>query len=372
MSLLAILRRAKVSFALAAPTGRAAKRMKETCGEDAATIHRLLEYNPREGGFQRSEDNPLQVDVVIVDEASMIDLPLMDHLLRAIDAHSHLILVGDVDQLPSVGPGSVLKDLIDSKIVPVAVLTRIFRQERESSIVVNAHRILRGQALDFTDARERRDFDFIARESEEEVLQVIKELMREQVPQRLRLSGDEVPQAVQVLTPMHRGLLGTMQLNRELQELLNPTGESLERGGSVLRVRDKVMQLRNNYDKGVFNGDLGRIVSIDREQGKIRVDFDDRPVEYEADEWDEISLAYATSIHKSQGSEYPVVILPLHSSHYMMLYRSILYTAVTRGKKLVIVVGSRKALAMAIRNVRVERRNTGLKEMLQMGAAAHP
>ncbi len=367
MSLLAILRRAKVTFALAAPTGRAAKRMKETCGEEAATIHRLLEYNPREGGFQRDEDNPLQVDVVIVDEASMIDLTLMDHLLRAIDPHSHLILVGDVDQLPSVGPGSVLKDLIDSRVVSVAVLTRIFRQERESSIVANAHRILRGQALDFTDARERRDFDFMARESEEEVLATIKELLRDRVPERLRLSPDEVPQTVQVLTPMHRGLLGTLQLNRELQQLLNPTGEALERGGSVLRVRDKVMQLRNNYEKGIFNGDLGRIAGIDKEQGKIRVDFDDKAVEYESDEWDEISLAYATSIHKSQGSEYPVVILPLHSSHYMMLYRSILYTAVTRGKKLVIVVGNRKALAMAIRNVRVEARNTGLREKLALG-----
>jgi exodeoxyribonuclease V alpha subunit len=367
MSLLAILRRAKVTFALAAPTGRAAKRMKETCGEEAATIHRLLEYNPREGGFQRDRDNPLQVDVVIVDEASMIDLTLMDHLLRAVDPHSHLILIGDVDQLPSVGPGSVLKDLIDSKVVPVAVLTRIFRQERESSIVVNAHRILRGQALDFTGARERRDFDFIARETEEEVLAAIKELLRERVPQMLRLRADEVPQTVQVLTPMHRGLLGTMQLNRELQQLFNPAGEALEGGGSVLRVSDKVMQLRNNYDKGIFNGDIGRIVSIDKEQGKIRVDFDDKLVEYESDEWDEISLAYATSIHKSQGSEYPAVILALHSSHYMMLYRSILYTAVTRGKKLVIVVGSRKALALAIRNVRVEKRNTGLKEKLSAG-----
>jgi exodeoxyribonuclease V alpha subunit len=364
MSLLAILRRAKVTFVLAAPTGRAAKRMSETAGEDAMTIHRLLEFNPREGGFQRAEDNPLQVDVVIVDEASMIDLTLMDHLLRAIDPHSHLILVGDVDQLPSVGPGSVLKDLIDSRVVPVAVLTRIFRQERESLIVVNAHRILRGQGLAFADARERRDFDFIARESEEEVLAVIKELLRERIPQTLQLRADEVPKTVQVLTPMHRGLLGTMQLNRELQQLLNPAGEALERSGSVLRVGDKVMQLRNNYEKGIFNGDLGRVVSIDKEEGKIRVEFDDKPVEYESDEWDEISLAYATSIHKSQGSEYPVVILPLHTSHYMMLYRSILYTAVTRGKKLVIVVGSRKALAMAIRNVRVERRNTGLKEKL--------
>ena len=364
MSLLGVLRRAKVTFALAAPTGRAAKRMTESTGEEALTLHRLLEYNPREGGFQRHQDNPLRVDVIIVDEASMVDLVLMDQLLCAIEPHTHLILVGDVDQLPSVGPGSVLRDLIDSERVPVAVLRRIFRQERESLIVANAHRILQGQNLEFADARERRDFDFMARESEEEILETIKELLRERLPARLRLHPDEIVQSVQLLTPMHRGMLGTIQLNRELQSLLNPVGQGLERGGTTLRVRDKVMQLRNNYDKGVFNGDLGRIVSIDRDDGRIQVDFDDKRVAYEADEWDEISLAYATSIHKSQGSEYPVVILPLHTSHYMMLYRSILYTAVTRGKSLVIVVGSRKALGMAIRNVRVENRNTGLKEKL--------
>jgi exodeoxyribonuclease V alpha subunit len=278
------------------------------------------------------------------------------------------VLVGDVDQLPSVGPGSVLKDLIDSGVVPVVVLQRIFRQERESLIVVNAHKILRGQFLEFADARERRDFDFMARESEEEVLEAIKQLLRERIPNLLKLRPEDVVQSVQVLTPMHRGLLGTIQLNRELQQLLNPDGVALERGGSILRVRDKVMQLRNNYDKGVFNGDLGRIAGIDREDGKIRVDFEDKTVEYDSDEWDEISLAYATSIHKSQGSEYPVVVLPLHTSHYMMLYRSILYTAVTRGKKLVIVVGSRKALAMAIRNVRVENRHTGLKERMMAPA----
>jgi len=371
LSILTVLRRAKVTFALAAPTGRAAKRMTESTGEVALTLHRLLEYNPRQGGFQRDEDNPLQVDVIIVDEASMVDLTLMDNLLRAIEPHTHLILVGDVDQLPSVGPGSVLKDLIDSNAVPVAVLTRIFRQDRQSLIVVNAHRILQGQNLEFADARERRDFDFMARESEDEILETIKELLRERIPAWLRLRPEEIVQSVQLLTPMHRGMLGTIQLNRELQSLLNPVGEALERGGTILRVRDKVMQLRNNYDKGVFNGDLGRIVSIDREDGKIQVDFDDKRVAYEADEWDEISLAYATSIHKSQGSEYPVVILPLHTSHYMMLYRSILYTAVTRGKSLVIVVGSRKALAMAIRNVRVENRNTGLKEKLLAALETH-
>ncbi len=367
MSLLAILRRAKVSFALAAPTGRAAKRMTETSGEDAMTIHRLLEYNPREGGFQRNEDNPLKVDVVIVDEASMVDLVLMDHLLSAIDPHTHLILVGDVDQLPSVGPGSVLKDLIDSGVISVAVLRRIFRQKQESLIVVNAHNILQGQSLEFSDSREKRDFDFMPRESEQEILDTVKELFRDRIPRMLQLPPEEAVQAVQVLTPMHRGQLGTLQLNRELQRLLNPVGVTLERGGSQLRVRDKVMQLRNNYDKGVFNGDLGRILAIDKDEAKIRVDFDYKIVEYESDELDELSLAYATSIHKSQGSEYPVVVLPLHTSHYMMLYRSILYTAVTRGKKLVIVVGSRKALGMAIRNVRVENRNTGLKEKLAAG-----
>jgi helicase, putative, RecD/TraA family len=364
MSLLAVLRRANVTFALAAPTGRAAKRMTESTGEEAATLHRLLEYAPREGGFQRNSDNPLQVDVIIVDEASMVDIALMDHLLAAIEPHTHLILVGDVDQLPSVGPGSVLRDLIESQSVPVATLRRIFRQDQQSLIVVNAHRILQGQTLQFSDARERRDFDFIARESEEEILETIKELLRERIPQWLGASPEEIAQSVQVLTPMHRGLLGTIQLNRDLQTLFNPAGQALERAGMTLRVRDKVMQLRNNYDKGVFNGDLGRIISIDRDDGKISVDYDDRIVDYDSDEWDEITLAYATSIHKSQGSEYPVVVLPLHTSHYIMLYRSILYTAVTRGKNLVIVVGSHKALGMAIRNVRVEIRNTGLKERL--------
>ena len=363
-ALLAILRRAKVSFVLAAPTGRAAKRMAESAGEEAMTIHRLLEYNPREGGFQRSEDRPLEVDFVIVDETSMVDLALMDHLLCAVEPRSHLILVGDVDQLPSVGPGSVLRDLIDSGVVPKVVLRRIFRQERESFIVANAHRILQGQSLVLGDPDEARDFVFLARESEEEILSTVKELVRESIPRSFQLTADEVAQTVQVLTPMHRGLLGTINLNRELQNLLNPQGQTLERGGFTLRLGDKVMQLRNNYDKGVFNGDLGRVIGIDREDGSIKVDFFDKGVDYESDELDEISLAYATSVHKSQGSEYPAVVIPLHTSHYMMLHRSILYTAVTRGKKLVVLVGSRKAVAMAIRNLRVEKRNTGLREKL--------
>jgi exodeoxyribonuclease V alpha subunit len=362
-ALLTILRRAQVTFALAAPTGRAAKRITESAGEEAMTLHRLLEYNPREGVFQRSEDRPLEVDFVIVDETSMVDLTLMDNLLRAIKPRSHLVLVGDVDQLPSVGPGSVLRDLIDSGVIPTVVLRRIFRQDRESLIVVNAHRILQGQPLLLGEEGET-DFVMLARESEEEILETVKELLRQGIPQALQLDAAEVPQMIQVLTPMHRGLLGTINLNREIQTLLNPVTDGLQHGATTLRLGDKVMQLRNNYEKGVFNGDLGRIVGIDKEEGRVKVDFLDKAVDYDSDELDEINLAYATSVHKSQGSEYPAVILPLHTSHYLMLHRSILYTAVTRGKKLVVLVGSRKALAMAIRNVRVERRNTGLKEKL--------
>ena len=363
-AILAILRRAKVSFTLAAPTGRAAKRMTESAGEEAMTIHRLLEFNPREGCFQRTEGRRLEVDFVIVDEASMIDISLMDHLLRAIDPHTHLILVGDVDQLPSVGPGSVLRDMLDSGVIPKAVLRRIFRQERQSLIVVNAHRILQGQSLIWGNEGGKRDFVFMPREAEEDILTTVKHLVRESIPQALQLAPEDVAQTVQVLTPMHRGLLGTISLNRELQALLNPAGEALERGGFVLRAGDKVMQLRNNYDKGIFNGDLGRVLGVDREDGSLKVVFFDKVVQYEADELDELGLAYATSVHKSQGSEYPAVVLPLHTSHYLMLHRSILYTAVTRGKKLVVLVGSKKALAMAIRNLRVEKRNTGLRDKL--------
>ncbi len=379
-ALLALLRGSKVSFALAAPTGRAAKRMGEMAGEEAKTIHRLLEYSPRDRRFQRWEKNPLAADVVIIDEASMVDLSLMDHLLRAVEPHSHLILLGDVDQLPSVGPGRVLSDLIDSGVVPVVVLQRVFRQAEESLIVINAHRILQGQILLFGDRSEKRDFVFIARESQEEILETVKALLKEGLrDQGTKGSRDffvlfplnpptfDPFKDVQILSPMHRGLLGTVHLNREMQNLLNPSGESVERGGSLFRLGDKVMQLRNNYEKGVFNGDLGRIVQIDKEEEEVQVLFYERPVLYAFAQLDEVSLAYATSIQKSQGSEYPVVVIPLHTSHYLMLHRSILYTAVTRGKELVVLVGSKKALSIAIRNVRVEKRFTGLKERLRGG-----
>jgi exodeoxyribonuclease V alpha subunit len=373
-SLLVLLRRSKISFALAAPTGRAAKRMAEMAGEEARTIHRLLEYSPREGRFQRGEENPLEVDVIIIDEVSMVDLPLMDHLLRAVARQSHLILIGDVDQLPSVGPGSVLKDLIESGVVPVVVLRRIFRQGSESLITVNAHRILGGQFLLLDGPKGERDFVFFPRENEEDILEAIKSLVKTgfrdqgsrglRDPQPFNFLSLQSFNEVQVLTPMHRGLLGTVHLNRELQKLLNQSAEAVERGETVFRVGDKVMQLRNNYDKGVFNGDLGRVIQIDREEGELQIDYDGKAISYSLDELDDISLAYATSIHKSQGSEYPAVIIPLHTSHYPMLHRSILYTAVTRGKRLVVLVGSKRALAMAIKNVRVERRFTGLKERL--------
>jgi exodeoxyribonuclease V alpha subunit len=354
--LLKILQRSEATVALAAPTGRAAKRMAELSGEEAKTIHRLLEFNPHEGGFQRGEDNRIDADAIVIDEASMLDLPLMDHLLCAVEPHSHLVLIGDVDQLPSVGPGSVLRDLIDSQAVPVVVLKRIFRQAGESLIVENAHRILHGESLMLEAHPDKRDFVFIAREREEDALDVIRELVKERIPRRLGASARDV----QLLSPMHRGLLGTVHLNRELQQLLNPGGKGLERGGTVFRLGDRVMQLRNDYDKGIFNGDLGRIVRVDAEEGELDVDFDGRKVSYDLEDLDELSLAYATSVHKSQGSEYPAVVIALHTSH-----RSILYTAVTRGKELVVLVGSKRALALAINNVRIEQRCTGLKERLK-------
>lgn len=355
--------------ALAAPTGRAAKRLAETTGRDAATIHRLLEFSPAVGGFQRNEQKPLNTDCLIVDEASMLDGLLAHHLLKAVDPKTTVIFVGDVDQLPSVGAGNVLQDIIDSGAFPVVRLTEIFRQAQKSLIVVNAHRIREGMFPVKGKSREGSlsDFYFIEKDAPEEVLEVVVELCAKRIPKRF---GLDPLNDIQVLSPMHRGVVGARRLNEVLQRVLNPWGRAVERAGRLYRVGDKVMQLRNNYDKDVFNGDLGRIEAVDEENQEIRVRIDGRPVTYDFSELDEITHAYAVSVHKSQGSEYPAVVVPLVTQHYMMLQRNLLYTAVTRGKKLVVLVGSRKALAMAVRNNRIQKRYTLLAHRLRRNLAA--
>jgi len=358
-ALLQIAARTSAKILLAAPTGRAAKRMGEATGREAKTIHRLLEYSPQRGEFQRNEMHPLECDLLVVDEASMIDTLLMHHLLKAVPLAATLILVGDVHQLPSVGAGSVFRDIIESNIVPVVELKEIFRQARESRIIINAHRINEG-LLPFLDDGSG-DFFFIEREDPEEVLKVIVELARDRIPRRF---GFDPLNDIQVLTPMNRGIVGTANLNVELQKILNPREAELSRGGKNLKVGDKVMQIRNNYDKEVFNGDIGRIVKIDREDQEVAVLFDGRPVVYDFSDLEEIVLAYAVSVHKSQGSEYPAVILPVLTQHYVLLQRNLIYTAVTRGKKLVVLVGTKRALAIAVKNNRTQKRYTGLRRRL--------
>ncbi len=348
---------------LAAPTGRAAKRLSEASGRTARTIHRLLEFSSAQGGFQRDATRPLEADLLIVDEASMIDMPLMDHLLRAVPAQASVILVGDVDQLPSVGPGQILKDIIDSGCIPTVVLDRIFRQARGSGIVVNAHRIRAGQMPLPVEAGGRADdFYFIEQDAAEKAAQTIITLACERIPRRFGL--DPVDD-IQVLTPMHRGILGAENLNRRLQETLNPQDVYVASGDRRLRLGDKVMQIRNNYDKEVFNGDLGRIRRIDAPNRRLAVRFDEREVEYDFDELNEIVLAYAVSVHKAQGSEYPAVIVPLTLQHYLLLKRNLIYTAITRARRLAVLVGSRKALAIAVHNQGAQLRHTGLARRLQ-------
>ncbi len=361
-AVLAAYRTMNARVCLAAPTGRAAKRLNEATGHPAATIHRLLEFSPHAGGFQRHEEKPLKADLVVIDEASMLDGLLAHHLVKAVPAHATLVFVGDVDQLPSVGPGNVLQDLIRSGVFPVVRLTEIFRQARRSRIVVNAHRIRDGRMPLFQDDSEGlQDFYFIERENPEEALNVIVRLCTERIPSRFGLDPID---DVQILTPMHRGTVGAQRLNRDLQQALNPSGTALQRGDRLYRRGDKVMQIRNNYDKDVFNGDLGRILKVDLEEQELTVAVDGRPVAYDFSELDELVHAYAVTVHKSQGSEYPAVVLPLHPQHYMMLQRNLLYTAVTRGRKLVVIVGTRKALAMAVRNDRTQKRFTLLAERL--------
>jgi exodeoxyribonuclease V alpha subunit len=347
---------------LSAPTGRAAKRMAEATGHESKTIHRLLEFSPKEGGFKRDENNPLDADLIVIDETSMVDTVLMYQFLKAVPKDATLILVGDVDQLPSVGAGIVLKDIIDSGSIPTVMLNEIFRQAKESLIIVNAHRVNNGQMPIIEGSGDSlQDFYFFIIEEPEKVAEKIIELCKEKIPQKF---GYRSIDDIQVLTPMHRGLVGASNLNTELQKHLNSSTDELVRGGLVLKVGDKVMQIRNNYDKEVFNGDIGRINKIDREEQEIIVNYDGRMVSYEYSELDEIVLAYAVSVHKSQGSEYPVVVMPVLTQHYMLLQRNLLYTGITRGKKLVVLVGTNKAVAIAIKNNKPQKRYTLLKERL--------
>jgi len=362
-AILRIFQQLKLRILLAAPTGRAAKRMNEATGWEAKTIHRLLEYSPRRGGFKKDQDDLLEADVVIIDETSMVDTLLMYHLLKAIQSHAHLILVGDVDQLPSVGPGNVLKDIIRSGRFTVVRLTEIFRQAQESMIVVNAHKVNQGQfpVLKEIDKPEKTDFQFIQEEDPEKILQNILDLCSERIPRQFRFHP---LREIQVLAPMHKGIIGVANLNIELQKRLNPGQPGITHGAWNFRLGDKVMQIVNNYDKDVFNGDIGWISKIDPEEREVVIDFDGRPVPYDYSDLDEVVLAYAVSVHKSQGSEYPVVILPVVTQHYMLLQRNLIYTGITRAKKLVIMIGTKKALAIAIRNNKPQRRYTLLSERL--------
>jgi exodeoxyribonuclease V alpha subunit len=347
---------------LCAPTGRAARRLAATTGRDARTIHRLLEFSPRQGAFERDRTRPLEADLVVVDEVSMVDVVLFQHLLDALPATCRLLLVGDGDQLPSVGPGSVLREVVRSERVAVVRLTEIFRQAAASRIVVNAHRINAGEPLVEDDGTDPSDFYFIRCAEPEAILDTLKRVVAERIPERFGL--DPIAD-VQVLSPMHKGVLGAARLNAELQALLNPEGRELGRGAQALRRGDKVMQLRNNYDQDVYNGDIGRVLDLDEDRDEVAVRFDERTVRYEVRDLGELTLAYACSIHKAQGSEYPCVVIPLHTQHYVMLQRNLLYTGITRGRRLVVLVGSARALAMAIRNARTDERRTRLAARLR-------
>ncbi|TEU07953.1 MAG: ATP-dependent RecD-like DNA helicase [Candidatus Aminicenantes bacterium] len=358
-----IFHRWEKQVVLAAPTGRAAKRLSEATEREAKTIHRALEYNPKMGVFRRSEKYPLTGDVLIIDEFSMVDLPLMFHLLKAVPNWMRLILVGDKDQLPSVGPGNLLRDIIDSKKVEVVRLDEIFRQAKDSLIVQNAHRVNHGQSLIKPDKGDRdADFYFISQNDEQKVFDTIMNLCTSRIPDKLNLKP--ISPQIQVISPMYRGLVGVDNLNRELQQRLNPSQEGLKFGNRLIKVHDKVMQVRNNYDKEVFNGDIGLVSHVDRQKYRVEVDFYGRPVFYEKEEMDDLTLAYAVSVHKSQGSEYLSVVMPLLTQHYIMLQRNLFYTALTRAKKLSVIVGSYKALYIAIKNDQQVKRNCLIKEKL--------
>ncbi|MFQ6070483.1 MAG: ATP-dependent RecD-like DNA helicase [Candidatus Aminicenantales bacterium] len=348
---------------LTAPTGRAAKRLSEATRSEAKTIHRTLEYNPKSGNFRRNENRPLRADALIIDEFSMVDLPLMYYVVKALPDWIRLILVGDKDQLPSVGPGTLLKDLIDSKKVEVVRLDEIFRQEKDSLIVINAHRVNQGLSLIYPQRGDRdSDFYFIHQENEEKIFQKIIDLCCYRIPQKLRLSP--LSPEIQVISPMYRGMVGVDRLNTELQKQLNPGQRGLKVGARELRTKDKVMQIRNNYEKEVFNGDIGNIIHVDRDRYRIVVNFYGRHVPYMKEELGDLTLAYAVSVHKSQGSEYQAVIMPLLTQHFIMLQRNLFYTALTRAKKLSIIIGSYRALHIAIKNDKPVKRNCILREKL--------
>jgi exodeoxyribonuclease V alpha subunit len=369
-ALLMVLRKRNISVALAAPTGRAAKRLTEATGSigfEAKTLHRLLEFAPHENTFTRNEENALPYQFVIVDEVSMVDILLFYHLLKALPPDAHLLLVGDADQLPPVGPGNVLRDLLRSEAIPTMRLTELFRQAQQSQIVVNAHRINAGQMPSLKREQDT-DFFFVQEDDPVHAQQLVLDFVQRRIPKHYQLN----PMTdIQVLSPMYRGPVGVNSLNEELQARLNPNADgSLEWGDRVFRVGDKVMQQRNDYDKGVFNGDVGWIRSIQRENSTVKVEFLEEAgpmlVSYEFHEMDELTLAYAVTIHKSQGSEYPAIVVPLVREHYMLLQRNLLYTAITRAKRLCVLIGQSRALEVAVRNDRVALRNTGLAERLAM------
>ncbi len=362
-ALVDIFRARKQKVCLAAPTGRAAKRMEEATHLEARTIHRLLKYNPKTHRFEHGPGNSLEGDVFILDEVSMVDIRLMQSLLTALPNSATLVLVGDADQLPSVGPGNVLRDLIDSRVLPVTHLDTIFRQEARSWIVRNAHRVNEGQPFELPpENTPGADFFFLEVVSPEDAIARMLDLVTRRIPAKFHF---DPMREIQVLTPMRRNQLGCENLNTILQEALNPGGESVKRFGRHYREGDRVLQVRNNYDKDVFNGDIGIVARIEMEDQRVTVNFDGRKVEYELDELDELDLAYACSVHKSQGSEYPAVVLLMTTQHYKLLQRNLLYTAMTRGRKLVCVVGSHKAVAIATRNDHVAGRRTALRDRLK-------
>jgi exodeoxyribonuclease V alpha subunit len=366
-SILRILSAKDTSLLLCAPTGRAAKRMNEATGLEAKTIHRLLEVDPKGGGFRRDETNPLDCDLLVVDETSMVDVLLMHALVRAVPHKAALLVVGDVDQLPSVGPGQVLADMIASGAIPVVRLTEVFRQAAESRIIVNAHRINQGIIPDLRKPDAESDFYFVEVEDPETAVSRIVELVKTRIPRRF---GLDPIRDIQVLCPMNRGGVGARSLNIELQAALNPAGErKIERFGWTFAPGDKVMQIENDYDKEVYNGDIGYVEDVDLDGGELAASFDGRSVTYGFGELDTLVPAYAATIHKSQGSEYPAVVIPVVTQHYTMLQRNLLYTGVTRGKRLVVLVGQKKAVAIAVRSVSGRRRWSKLREWLQSAAA---